>query len=223
MIDRAEQQRRGQSPRKTSTTHRYVAIEHRVMDSPAFADLKPSSVRVLLAIARQLTKDNNGHLQATWSWCKRYGIGSDNTLADAIADLIAHGFIQRTRSHGANGVWATYAVTWLPIRRREGLFLDGYKDCAWRYWEPGRKKSSPQKLRADHLRKCGLRGEFPAETAVGLTAKTATYESCCHGSSDLQAVTRAIPERKPRPPSYATPFLIRRQTTADHGRLRVSH
>lgn len=87
-LDRAEQQRRGQVSRKT---HPFIALEHRVFDSPAFADLKHSSVRVLLAVARQLTKDNNGHLQCSFAWCKRHGIGSDNTLADAIADLIVHG------------------------------------------------------------------------------------------------------------------------------------
>ena len=131
MRDRAEQDRRGQTPRKTSTKHPFVAIEHRVLDSEAFADLKHSSVRVLLAIARQLTKDNNGHLQCTYRWCVRYGIGSDNTLADAVADLIAHGFVHRTRSHGANGVWASYAVTWLPVKKTEGLFLAGFVPFAY--------------------------------------------------------------------------------------------
>ena len=113
--DCAGEFRRGQSPRKTSTKHPFIGIEHRVIDSAAFADLKHSSVRVLLSVARQLTKDNNGHLQCSFAWCKRYGIGSANTLADSISDLIAHGFICRTKSHGANGVWATYAVTWLRI------------------------------------------------------------------------------------------------------------
>ena len=57
-MDRAESIRRGSSqPRKTSTTHPYAAIEHRVIDSPAFADLTPSSVKLLLLLARQLTKD----------------------------------------------------------------------------------------------------------------------------------------------------------------------
>jgi len=181
-MDRVEAARRGQSPpRKGPSTHPFIALEHRVMDSPAFADLKHSSIRVLLAIARQLTKDNNGHLQAAFSWCKRYGIGSDNTLSDAIADLIAHGFIYRTRSHGANGVWATYAVTWLPVKKPEGLFLAGFKMFAWRDWVMPRGKISPQKLRADYRKNCGLRGETTAKTAGSLTSETADYEPCCHG------------------------------------------
>jgi hypothetical protein len=110
---------------------------------------------LLLLLARQLKKDNNGHLQASFKWCKRYGIGSEHTLRDSIAALIAHGLIYRTRSHGANGAWARYAVTWLPIKQREGLFMDGYKPCAWRDWKPAEKKAPGKKCRID-----------PAESAV---------------------------------------------------------
>lgn len=223
MVERIEQQRRGQSSRKTSTTHPYIAIEHRVLDSESFADLKHSSVRVLLAIARQLSKDNNGHLQATWTWCKRYGIGSDNTLTDAIADLIAHGFIYRTKSHGANGVWATYAVTWVPIKKTDGLFLAGLKMFAYRDWQPGDKKTSPQKLREHPRRKCGLSGDFPAETAVSLTSKTACYEYMLPCSSTETALSTEGHAGKYRAASYASPYLIRRQVTADRGQLRVVH
>lgn len=182
MADRMEATRRDQTGQRKGNKHPFVALEHRVIDSPAFADLKHSSVRVLLAISRQLTKDSNGRLQATWSWCKRYGVGSDHTLTDAVADLIGHGFLYRTKSHGANGVWATYAVTWLPIKKPEGLFLSGFKMFAWRDWMPSEKKTLPQKLRAGHRKNCGLRGETTAETAGSLTAKTADYEPCCHGA-----------------------------------------
>jgi hypothetical protein len=79
--------------------HPYAAIEHRVIDSDAYADLTFSARALLMQLARQLTKDNNGHLQATHSYMKRYGF-SENTLTRAIAELIAHGFIYRTRSGG---------------------------------------------------------------------------------------------------------------------------
>jgi len=181
-MDRVEQQRRGQTAQRKGNKHPFVALEHRVLDSPAFTDLKHSSVRVLLAITRQLTRDNNGHLQATYSWCQRYGIGSDNTLTDAVADLIAHGFIYRTKSHGANGVWAKYAVTWLPVKKSDGLFLAGFKMFAWRDWVMPDKNSLPQKLRTTYRKNCGLRDEATAETAGSLTSETADYEPCCHGT-----------------------------------------
>ena len=175
-IDRVEASRRGQQTSAKATSHPFIALDHRVIDSAAFADLKHSSVRVLLTICRQLKKDNNGHLQATYSWCKRFGIGSDNTLADAVADLIAHGFIYRTKSHGANGVWAKYAVTWLPIKKSEGLFLYAFKAFAWRDWQPSEKKTSPQKSRSDSRKNCVLSGESTAETAGSHTAISADYE-----------------------------------------------
>lgn len=145
MADRAEAIKRGQSKPKSSTKHPYAAIEHRVIDSAAYADLSFSARSLLQLIVRQLTKDNNGHLQAAFAWCSRYGFGSEHTLRTAIADLISHGFIYRTRSHGANGAWAQYAVTWLPIKQKDGLFLAGFNSCAWREWVPA-EKSTPQKM-----------------------------------------------------------------------------
>lgn len=174
--DRTEQYRRGQSAQKTTTKHPYAAIEHRVIDSPAFAALRPSSALLLLLMARQLTKDNNGHLHGAFKWCSKYGIGSEHTLRDAIAQLIAHGFIYRTRSHGANGAWARYAVTWLPIKNRDELFLAGFKPFAWRDWMPTDKKGTRQKLLEQSSRKCSFTPEHPAENAGSTGAKSADNE-----------------------------------------------
>lgn len=133
-------------------------------------------------MARQLTKDNNGHLHAAFKWCNSHGFGSEHTLRDAIADLIAHGFIYRTRSHGANGAWARYAVTWLPIKQREGLFLDGFKACAWRDWLPADKRSTPQKVQDQSGRKCSFTHDNLAESAGSWGAKSADNEliPCSH-------------------------------------------
>lgn len=175
--DRTEQFRRGgKSSNKTTTKHPYAAIDHRVIDSPAFADLKPTAQVLLLLVARQLTKDNNGHLQASFTWCKRYGIGSEHTLRTSIADLISHGLLYRTRSHGANGAWAKYAVTWLPIKQSDGLFLAGFSSCAWREWVPTKKKTSRQKPPEQSSRKCSFTIAHPAKTAGSTPAKTADYE-----------------------------------------------
>jgi len=170
---------------RPGTMHPFFALEHRIIDSPAFADLSFSARALLDVIGRQLTRDNNGHLQATFAWCKQYGFGSEHTLRAAIADLISHMFIYRTRSHGANGAWARYALTWLPIKKRDGLFLDGFVPFAWRNWtpdQPARKKSSRQKVPEYSSRKCSFTPKVPAESAGKPTAESAEYESCCHGS-----------------------------------------
>lgn len=144
--DRYEAARRGQH-HKPATKHPYAAIEHRVIDSLAYADLTFSARSLLVLITRQLTKDNNGRLQATFSYMRRFGFDSERTLARAIAELIEHGFIYRCRAGGYQQGAALYAVTWQPIRQRDGLFLDGYKDCAWRGWNPQEKNHPPQKCR----------------------------------------------------------------------------
>lgn len=153
--DREEARRLGPATKKRPKAHPYAAIEHRVIDSPAFADLSSSAVRLLVVMARQLNGKNNGQLQATYSYVSKLGINSEHTLKDALAQLVSHGFVYRTRSHGANRTWARYAVTWLPIQDKTGLFLDGFVSCAWRYWEPMEKKA-PRKNCSIH----------PAETAV---------------------------------------------------------
>lgn len=193
--DRHESAKRGQQ-RKHNAKHPFIAIEHRIFDSQAFVELKPTAKVALFAIARQLRKDNNGHLQATASWFHRYGIGSEHTVQQAIGQLIAHGLIYRTRSHGANGQWAKYALTWLPIPKKDGLFLAGFVANAWRDWHPAEKKSTPQKLQDDSRKKCSFTTEFPAESAGTLPAKTAEYESVlpCTDSKTLTGDAGQPPE-----------------------------
>lgn len=145
-IDRNEAKVRGQLPKKGSTKHPYAAIEHRVIDSAAYADLTFSARSLLQLFARQLTKDNNGHLQATHSYMERFGF-SDRTLTRATKELISHGFVYRTRCGGYQQGASQYAVTWLPIPKRDGMFLDGFLPCAWRHWEPSENKSHPANLR----------------------------------------------------------------------------
>jgi len=131
---------------KTSTRHPYAATEHRVIDSPAYADLTFSARSLLLLVTRQLTKDNNGSLQATFSYLSRFGFDSQRTLSRGIQELIAHGMIYRTRLGGYQQGPSKYAVTWLPIARKDGLFLSGFKPYAWREWQPVTEKTPPAKM-----------------------------------------------------------------------------
>jgi hypothetical protein len=180
-IDQNERRRQHAADKPKAKRHPFIAIEHRIIDSAAYADLGFAARELLVLLARQLTRDNNGHLQATYAWCKRYGFGSEHTVRAAIADCIAHGFVYRTRSHGANKAWARYCLTWLAVTKRDGLYLDGFVPNAWRNWQP-EKKSSRQKLLEHSGIKCSFTPEHPAETAGKRTAETADYESCCHVS-----------------------------------------
>lgn len=134
----ADSWRKAAKPAKVKTDPNipYAAIPHRVIDSEAFADLTPSSVQVLLVLTRQLSKDNNGLLQATRTWLGERGIGSNHTIQRALSDLITHGFIYRTKSGAYGNGAARYAVTWLSLtKHRESLtHIEWFKPCAWREW-----------------------------------------------------------------------------------------
>ncbi|MEQ1599829.1 MAG: hypothetical protein ABL880_10740 [Methylotenera sp.] len=137
----------------------YAAIPHRVIDSVAFADLTPSSVKVLLLLTRQLSIGNNGLLQATRTWLGDRGVGSNHTIQRALASLISHGFIYRTKSGSYGNGAALYAVTWLSLTKNRQLLthVEWFKPCAWHHWNlkkqlnntgasnPKPKKRTPQK------------------------------------------------------------------------------
>ena len=185
--DRTEA-RRGQSAAKTTTKHPYAAIEHRVIDSPAYAALTFSARSLLVVISRQLTKDNNGHLQATFGYVSRFGFGSEHTLVRVIAELITHGFIYRTRSGGYQQGAAQYAVTWLPIKNKQGLFLDGFKSCAWRDWKPDEKKSPPSKMQETHCKNGTWTPAATAKSAASRGAKNADNELIpCRGVNSARS------------------------------------
>ena len=144
-------------PQKPGTKHPYAAIEHRVIDSPAYADLTFSARALLVLLTRQLSKDNNGHLQATYTYLQRFGFDSERTICRGIKELVAHGIIYRTRCGGYQQGASQYAVTWLPITNRQGLFLEGFKRDAWRpdkndfcIWRPKEKKTPPAKRQDTH-------------------------------------------------------------------------
>lgn len=217
--DRAEASKRGQSATKTTTKHPYAAIEHRVIDSPAFVAMTFSARSLLLEMARQLTKDNNGHLQATYSYMQRHGF-SENTLSRAIAELIRHGMIYRTRSGGYQQGAAQYAMTWLPIKNRQGLFLEGFKPYAWRDWQPeqqAKKKTRPPNLMDTHRKNGEWTMPTPPKNEAGRPPKSEDIELMpCSGvnSAHQQRVSR------PRKP-LTSPLAIRLSLTADRGHLRL--
>lgn len=188
-MEPAELTRRGMPPRKTLTKHPYAAIEHRVIDSPAYAALTFSARSLLLLIARQLSKDNNGHLQATYSYMQRFGFSSEHTLSRAIKELITHGMIYRTRSGGYQQGAGKYAVTWLSIPRKDGLFLQGFKPCAWREWLPD-GKTPPAKVQETHCKNGKWTPSTTAKNAARHPLKSADIELMpCRG-----VVSAGIPD-----------------------------
>lgn len=159
----------------------FAVIPRDVIDSPAFADLNGEAVRTLLIAARQWNGSNNGHIQLTFTYCSKHGIGSQHTLKNAIASLIGHGFIYRTRSRGTeNGrnTWARYALTWESIsKERTGLFLDGFRSNAWTEWaKPITVLSGGSNRRKDSAQSAVSPNNHVAQIASNPSAQNADYE-----------------------------------------------
>lgn len=158
-MGRDENYRRGSSAPKYSTKHPIAAIEKRIIDSPAFADLSFSARAVLLLMARNLEKGRNGHVQISERQAAENGI-ERKTLRRALADLVAHQMIVMTwRGGKVQGSCNKYALTWMPIKERKGIHTDHFKLEAWRGWTPSEsKKTASQKCPLDSAQNVPLKG-----------------------------------------------------------------
>lgn len=159
--DRHEAAKRGQQ-RKPSNRHPYFALEWRLLDSEAYADLTFSARSLLDVLGRQLgVPNNNGHLLTAYNYIKKFGFDSDRTVTRATKELIEHGFLFKTKTGGYQRGVGKFAVTWLPLSSDlNGLSPNGFKPNAWRDWRPTTKpekeKTRPTNLRSSTRKNVGL-------------------------------------------------------------------
>jgi hypothetical protein len=170
-----------------NTKHPYAAIEHRVMDSPAFADLTFSARALLFQLARQCNGINNGHLQATLKYLEPYGF-SVNTITRGIDDLIKHGLICRTWKGNHWRGWSKYALTWLSITNASGLILTHFKANAWRDFTLAEKKSAPPKvIPTDIKNECLPLSYYPKSDAMRPPkSEDYVFNTNIRGDSDME-------------------------------------
>lgn len=98
----------------------FVALPWSVLDCPAFATLSHPARSLLLEIARQFVRDNNGRLLASAAHLAKRGWTSTDVITRAKRELIAAGFIHETvKGHRPNKA-SWYAVTWRTLDRLPG-------------------------------------------------------------------------------------------------------
>lgn len=99
----------------------FIALPWAVVDSPAFAALSVYARALLLELARQYVRDNNGRLLLTRERMAARGWTSNDTLTKARRELEAAGFLYQTvRGHRpSKASW--YAVTWAPLDVHPGF------------------------------------------------------------------------------------------------------
>ena len=95
----------------------FVALPWSVLDSPAYKALSYPARALLLEIARQFVRDNNGRLLASRAYLAKRGWTSASVIDRAKRELIAAGLIFETvKGHRPNKA-SWYAVTWRTLDR----------------------------------------------------------------------------------------------------------
>jgi hypothetical protein len=98
----------------------FVALPWSVLDSASYARLGHPARALLLELARQYVRDNNGRLLLSYAYMTKRGWKSADVITRAKRDLLTGGFIHETvKGHRPNKA-SWYAVTWHPIDRLPG-------------------------------------------------------------------------------------------------------
>jgi hypothetical protein len=106
----------------------FVAIPWAVLDCPAYALLAHPSRSLLLEIARQFVRDNNGRLLASGAYLAKRGWKSSDVITKAKRELIDRGFIFETVKGQRPNKASWYAVTWRTLDKLPG-YDDGAAQC----------------------------------------------------------------------------------------------
>lgn len=109
--------RRGSSGRDSGG---FIALPWSVLDCAAYARLSHVARSLLLEIARQFVRDNNGRLLCSRAYLQKRGWRSNDTISRAKQELLDGGFIYETvRGHRPNKA-SWYAVTWQTLDKIHG-------------------------------------------------------------------------------------------------------
>lgn len=98
----------------------FVALPWAVLDCAAYADLSHPARSLLVEIARQYVRGNNGRLLASSAHLAKRGWSSADVITRAKRELVDAGFIHETvRGHRPNKA-SWYAVTWYLLDHHQG-------------------------------------------------------------------------------------------------------
>ena len=99
----------------------FVALPWSVLDCPAYGRLSMHARALLLEVARQFVRDNNGRLLLSRAYMATRGWKSMDMLNKCKAELIQSGFIfQTVQGHRPNKA-SWYALTWQALDKLSGF------------------------------------------------------------------------------------------------------
>ncbi|WP_304913221.1 hypothetical protein [Hydrogenophaga sp.] len=98
----------------------FTALPWSVLDCPAYRRLSMHARALLLEVARQFVRDNNGRLLLSRAYMEGRGWKSSDMLSKAKRELLEGGFIHETvKGHRPNKA-SWYAITWQTLDRHPG-------------------------------------------------------------------------------------------------------
>lgn len=120
----------------------FVALPWSVLDCPAYAGLSHPAKALLMEVARQFVRDNNGRMLLSAAYLKTRGWFSAGVIQKAKQELVDAGFIfQTVMGHRPNKA-SWYAVTWRTLDR-----LPGYDAGTEQLFQRGAYRLSPGKAK----------------------------------------------------------------------------
>lgn len=115
--------------KRRSRTEPFAGIPKYVLETDAYVQLKPLAKALLVELAGQFNGRNNGFLSLTREDLKARGFSTPKSNQTAISELLASGFVVRTRKGGISrgkGICDLFAVTWAGVDERENTPLDEF-------------------------------------------------------------------------------------------------
>ena len=98
----------------------FVALPWAVLDSAAYQALSHPAKALLMEIARQYVRDNNGKLLCSLAYMSKRGWKSRDVLTRAKRELLAAGMIFETCKGARPNKASWYAITWQTLDRHPG-------------------------------------------------------------------------------------------------------
>jgi len=113
----------------------FIALPWSVLDCPAYTRLSMHARALLLEVARQFVRDNNGRLLLSRAHMQTRGWKSADMLSKAKRELLEAGFIYETVKGQRPNKASWYAVTWRMLDRHPGYDMgavEGFVRGAYR-------------------------------------------------------------------------------------------
>ena len=105
----------------------FIALPWSVLECPAYALLSHPAKALLLEVALQYRRDNNGRLLLSRAYLAKRGWKSSDTITNAKRDLLNGGFIYETVAGHRPNKASWYAVTWRGLDKHPRYDYGAYE------------------------------------------------------------------------------------------------